>query len=291
MEIAYQSKVELGHFYEDIFEKEVYLRHGVKLNNGDCVFDVGANIGLFTLFASQKRKGVKVYSFEPAPPLFEILQVNALLYAPDAKLYNCGLSNETKEAAFTFYPRSSGMSSFYADEQEEKEALRAIMLNQLRQGMPGMEQVMKYSDEILEERFKSQTFACKLRRLSDVINENGIERINLLKIDVQKSEMDVILGIDAGDWRRIDQVVLEVHDLGGRLERITCLLKDQGFEVTMEQDHIYEGSVLYNLYAIRRPVPGIETADQRSCARKIHNRADKIELREEVMKGEEPEHG
>ncbi len=48
--IAYQSRGELAHFYEDIFEKHVYLRNGITLEQGDTVFDVGANIGLFTLF-------------------------------------------------------------------------------------------------------------------------------------------------------------------------------------------------------------------------------------------------
>jgi acyl carrier protein len=43
-------------------------------------------------------------------------------------------------------------------------------------------------------------------------------RIDLLKIDVEKAEADVLAGIDPATWEKIDQVVLEVHDLPGRLE-------------------------------------------------------------------------
>lgn len=251
MEIAYQSRVELAHFYEDIFEKQVYLRHGIALNEGDCVFDVGANIGLFTLFVSRNYRDVAVYSFEPAPPLYEILNANASWHAPTARLFNCGLSSEARDATFTFYPNSSGMSSFYGDEREEKEVLRSIMRNQLDKGVEGMEGVIKYADDILEERFKKQTFTCHLETLSSIIREQQVKRIDLLKIDVQKCELEVVQGIDESDWKKIRQIVIEVHDLDGRLEEMVAQLKGHDYQVTVEQDQMYKGSPMYNLYAIR----------------------------------------
>ena len=251
MEIAYQSRVELPHFYEDIFEKQVYLRHGITLREGDCVFDVGANIGLLTLFIAGNFRNIDIYAFEPAPPLFEILSANAAWHAPTARLFNCGLSSETRDATFTFYPNSSGMSSFYGDEQEEKEVLRAIMQNQLHKGMEGMESVIEYADDILAERLKSQTFTCHLETLSNIIRKHQVERIDLLKVDVQKCEEEVILGIAEGDWKKIRQIVIEVHDVDGRLERMIAQLKNQEYQVTVEQDQMYEGSLMYNLYAVR----------------------------------------
>ncbi|ASC71043.1 Polyketide synthase [Halomicronema hongdechloris C2206] len=251
LEIAYQTKTEADYFYQDIFENKVYLKHGIALNEGDCIFDVGANIGLFTLFAYQHCKNPIIYAFEPAPPLFEILSFNTALHEVNVKLFNVGLSNETKTATFTFYPQSSGMSSFYGDRGEEQEVLKAIMLNQLQTGMAGMEQVMQYSDELLEERFKSQSFTCQLKTLSDVISENNIENIDLLKIDVQKSELDVLQGIKDKDWKKIKQIVLEIHDTEGRLVQITNLLKTQKYNVVAEQEDLYENSNIYNVYAAR----------------------------------------
>lgn len=252
MEIAYQSRVEVDFFYKDIFEHEIYLQNGITLKDGYCIFDVGANIGFFTMYVHQKCRPAAVYSFEPAPPLFEILSRNASRYAEHAKLFNFGLSNATRSASFTFYPNSSGMSSFYGDEREEKEALRAIMVNQWRKGMEQMEQVLEHADDLLEERFRSEAFECQLKTLSDVVREHEVKRIDLLKIDVQKSELDVLLGIADGDWEKIQQIVLEVHDLEGRLEVVTQLLAQHDFKVTVVQDQMYEGSVLYNLFATRR---------------------------------------
>lgn len=251
-EIVYQSKAEARYFYHDIFEKRVYLRHGFTLGDGDCVFDVGGNIGLFTLFVHSLGHRVDSFTFEPAPRVFEILRVNASRYAPRARVFNYGISDRAAEAEFTFYPNSPGMSTFHPRLEDERETLLAIMENQLREGMDGMERVMRHADDLLEERFRAETFRCTLRPLSQVIYEHRVERIDLLKVDCQKSEMQVLDGIEPADWPRVRQVVLEVHDLDGALDRVTGLLDRHGFDVVAEQDDMYVGSHLYNLYA-RRP--------------------------------------
>ncbi|MEC4812232.1 MAG: FkbM family methyltransferase [Scytonema sp. PMC 1069.18] len=252
LEVVYQTKAEADYFYEDIFKNQVYLKHGITLRDRACIFDVGANIGMFTLFVNQKCQNPTIYAFEPVPTLFEILRLNTNLHEVNVKLFNVGISNETKTATFTFYPNSSGMSSFYGDKEEEKEVLQAIMTNQLQSGMTGMEQVMEYADELLEERLKAQTLTCQLRTLSEVIKENNVECIDLLKIDVQKSELDVLQGIKNHDWKKIQQIVIEVHNTEGRLEHITNLLRMQGYHVVAEQENLYEGSAIHNVYAVRK---------------------------------------
>ncbi|MDZ8257289.1 FkbM family methyltransferase [Nostoc sp. ChiQUE01b] len=101
-----------------------------------------------------------------------------------------------------FYPNSYGMSSFYANGEEEKSVLKAIVLNQLQNNLKSRENLIQYSGELLEERFKSQFFTCQLRTLSDVLGEQNVERIDLLKIDAYKSELDVIKGIKHEDWKK-----------------------------------------------------------------------------------------
>ena len=251
MVIRHLNKAETDHFYKDIFEDNVYYKHGIKINKGDIVFDVGANIGLFTLFAHDKCKDATIYSFEPAPPLFEILKENVSSFGVKSTLFNCGLSNKPGETSFVFYPRTAGMSSFYADKKEEMDVLTAIMKNQQRLGMEGMDQVLEYAGDLLVERFKEKEYVCQLRRLSDIIKEYKIDSISLLKIDVQKSELDVIEGINERDWNRIRQVVIEVHDIDGRVDHIRSLLDDKGYKVYVEQDELYKGSIIFNIYGIR----------------------------------------
>ena len=251
MEVSYQSKAEVDYFYQDIFEKRIYVKNGISIEPGDCVFDVGANIGLFTLFVHTYFEDVETFSFEPAPPLFEILKTNTSFQVAKANLFNCGLSDVEKTSEFTFYPNSSGMSSFYADVNEEKDALRSIMANQMEKGMAGMEQLMKYADDLLEERLTKETYECRLTTLSSVLRARNVKRIDLLKIDVQKSELDILQGIDEGDWERIRQIVIEVHDINDRLDRISALLGGHGFDLVIEQDDLYQGSIMYNVYAVK----------------------------------------
>jgi FkbM family methyltransferase len=255
MMVVPQSRVEADHFYDDIFHKRIYLRHGVTLEPGDCVFDVGGNIGTFALFAHASAPGGRIFTFEPAPPLYARLRANLALNGATARAFNHGIAADERTACFTFYPNSSGMSSFYADQAEEREVLRRMMERERSEGVEGMDALMEYTDELLDERFRAVEMECRLRPLSAVIREQGVRRIDFLKIDVQKAEMEVLRGIEDADWPRIRQIVIEVHDLDGRLAEVTRLLEGHGFSVAVEQDEAVEGSILYNLFAVSRTVP------------------------------------
>jgi len=251
LRVVCQTRFELKHFYDDIFEKQVYVQNGITLADGACVLDVGANIGLFAIFVQEKWPDSFVYAFEPAPPLFELLQKNVARYGSNVRCFNCGLSHRSGKISFTFYPNSSGMSSFYADREEEKEVLMAVLENEAQKGSPEVEDLMPHLDEYLAMRLETETFECHLATLSGVIREHGIEQIDLIKIDAQKSEWDILQGLEDGDWRKVRQFVLEVHDFEGRLARISELLKARGYDVSTQQDELYQGSKMHNLYALR----------------------------------------
>ncbi|WP_394836553.1 FkbM family methyltransferase [Pendulispora rubella] len=253
LHVTHQNEAETRHFYSDIFDHRTYAKNGVTIEPGACVFDVGSNIGLFTLFAHTETKGnIRIFAFDPAPPIFEILSRNVAEHGINATLVNCGISNRNAEAQFTFYPRSAGMSSFHPDVAEEKHVLRSIMRNQRQVGMADVvDQVADYTEELLDARFEAVPFTAKLRRLSDVIREYGVEKIDLLKVDVQKCELEVLEGIDDADWSKIRQVVLEAHDVDDRVHTIETLLRRHGFSVKTEHDEMYEGTNIHNIYGVR----------------------------------------
>ena len=281
LEVAYQGKAEMEQMYDDIFEKRVYARQGITLRDGDTVFDVGGNIGLFTVFVATQWPAARIWTFEPAPPLFQILSANAAPYGERVRLFNCGLSSHPGEAELTFYPHTSGMSSFYPNEQEEREALRTLVRNEMARGREGVEDLLKFEEELLAERLRHETLTCRLRTLSEVIREERVERIDLLKIDVEKSEMDVLAGLDEADWPRVRQAVLEVHDLGDRLKQVSELFRSHGFTVTLEQEDLYRGSDRWNLYALRTDL-GQRRPDRAAALDRIEDRARKLR---EAMKG------
>jgi len=251
LQVQQFNQAETEHFYHDIFDNRVYHRNGIELADDAIVFDVGANIGLFSLYASRAASRSLIFAFEPAPPVFELLRRNLSSIGDRATLFNVGVGAERGKLNLTFYPRSTGMSSFHADGAEEREVLSAIMQNQLEEGMRGMTEVMSAADEILELRFEARTFECDVFALSEVIRTHQVPRIDLLKIDVQKSEFEVLLGIDDAQWPLVRQVVIEVHDIDGRVAQVSEFLRARGFAVQVEQDDLYRGSNISNLYAIR----------------------------------------
>jgi len=242
------NEYETEQFHKDIFINESYLKNGVSIKDGDCIVDVGANIGLFSLYCLLNTKNSKIYAFEVAPKVFEVLKTNLSQFQDRATLFDYGLSDKEKNAEFNFYPNNTGMSSFYADIKEEKETLKSVILNKMQDNLLDMEQLL---DETLNQRLESEILSVKLRSLSEIITEHNINCIDLLKIDVQKSELDVLMGIKEQDWAKIRQVVLEVHDLEHRVEKVSNLLEKKNYKVTIEQEELYKGTINYNIYAIR----------------------------------------
>jgi FkbM family methyltransferase len=238
--------------YEEIFVDQVYLKHGITLQAGDCVFDVGANIGLFSLFAGTCFGEITVYAFEPVPPVFDTLKRNMDIHRLDAHVFRCGLAAESRQETFQFYRHDTLISSSRTSAREARENVKLFLLNQQASSGGGSAVDGEALEELLNVQLQSEPYICQLRRLSEIIEEQGIERIDLLKIDVENAEYDVLQGIAERDWAKIGQIVMEVHDIEDRLAQIRDLLQGHGFLVEHEQDKQLQGSRLYNLYA-RRP--------------------------------------
>ncbi len=252
MVVRHRNRLETDFLYQEIFEERLYLKHGVRINSGDCIFDVGAHIGLFSLFAGQQGEAIQIYAFEPIEQTFEMLKSNVSLYQTNVKIFNCGLAARAESAEFTYYPGAQLLSGRYPNSVEERATVRAFLSNDKQANQINVTGADQMLDELLTERLAGERVVCKLRTISDVMREQGVERIDLLKIDAQKSEWDILVGINEDDWPKIRQVTLEAHDSDGRIEQVTALLEKHGFEVSIEQESTLQGSRLYDIYAIRR---------------------------------------
>jgi hypothetical protein len=154
------------------------------------------------------------------------------------------------------------MSSFYplgTSEAELKQYKQSILHNlkdapefirPLRWLPPGVRSLVL--DRALRRSFQSEQVTCQLKTVSEIIQDYNIQQIDLLKLDVEQSELDVLLGIAAKDWPKIKQVVAEVYDVEGRLDTILNLLKSHGLtQITLEQEPFRKNTRIYNLYALR----------------------------------------
>jgi 31-O-methyltransferase len=227
----------------EIAGDRTYLQNGVQVGEGDVVLDVGANVGVAAAFFAAHCGAKLVHSFEPVHPVFEVLREN-LESLPACRVHNYGLSSAAGQATITYYPGAAAMSGLYADPSRDRELVRTVLLNR---GLSDEE-----AEERLAGRYEPQVLECELRTLSSFLRDEGMLHVDLLKIDVERAELDVLGGIDETDWPKIEQVVIEVHDDGGRRVSIAESLTSRGFRVAGEQEAAMRGTCVQMLYATRR---------------------------------------
>jgi amino acid adenylation domain-containing protein/FkbM family methyltransferase len=248
MVILHKNRIETEILYKEIFKEKVYLREGITLSDGDTVFDVGANIGLFSLYAGMHLR-VNLFVFEPVKTLYDTIQVNLAWYNVAAKTFNIGLFSEECELPFKYYVNNTAMSGIYGNDADERNTVETYAYNDLKNH--GLEAELEKLNHIVGGKLAFEMHVCRMRRLSDVMREMDVRKIDLLKIDVEKSEWNVLLGIDEEDWVKIRQVVVEVHDMDGALENVVKLLQTKGYYVGWNQDVDFSNTNIFMVYARR----------------------------------------
>ena len=153
--------------FDLIVLKEIYAIPECSVKEGDVVFDVGAHLGFFSYHA--KLKGArKIYAFEPNPYAVEILKKHALLWGmADLVIQNCALYSEKKEIEL-FIPRDplASISTILSDKR----------------------------GTVLESFEYSHKIKVKATTIDDFVKENGIERVDFIKIDAEGAEREIIRG-------------------------------------------------------------------------------------------------
>ncbi|MEU5940236.1 amino acid adenylation domain-containing protein [Micromonospora sp. NPDC047548] len=249
---------ETRYLYDEIFVQQVYLRDGIVLRPGATVLDVGANIGMFSLFVHTVCPDATIHAFEPVPSVADVLRRNVAEFGVPATVHGFGLSRTAGEVSFTYYPGYSMMSGHaaYADPDAEVAVIKRYLANERDAGADERDVLLDRVDELLAERFAGREFTVPVRPLSAVLDELPPERIDLLKIDVQRAEADVIAGLEERHWPLVAQVAMEVHDAAGtdtegRLDELIAFFTDRGFDVVTRQDDLLVGTDRHTLHAVR----------------------------------------
>ena len=292
MRVEQQSREETEALYEEIFAKRMYERCGVRVPVGETVvMDVGANIGLFTLYVRERNPRARVIAIEPIGEVCEKLRRNVRGAGELVKVRQAGVGREEGREEFVYYERMSVMSGMrrYANESEEKEVVKRVLRNELEGGSREAEELLEHAEELLERRLESRVEECRVESLSAVMREEEVRRVGLLKVDVQGAELEVLRGIEEGDWEKIDQVVMEVHDRAvgeeGRVEEVRRMLERRGYRVEVEQGERMKGTGRYNVYGVREGVNyeiEEEEEERREEAEDVSEEELKRHLRERV---------
>ena len=180
---------------------------------GDTVLDVGANIGLFSLYVSSVSPGIRVFAFEPHPETFNSLRRNLAENQLEGTVtaHQVAVSRGRGEVQF------SGVRGLHSGHESATaaglgEAVECVGLSEaldLAQGRP----------------------------------------IDLLKVDTEGAEAEIITYAPVAVWSRIARVVVEYHDLGKR-DQVVESLEGSGYRCRIKPSPGYE-HFLGLIYATR----------------------------------------
>lgn len=175
---------------------EEYKKSGFQINQNDIVLDIGAHIGLFTLYASQFCTKGLIYSFEPMKDNYELLLENIKSNnLEQVKIFNLAVSNSDDPIKLFINNDESGHSMFSQSSQN-------LMVDSIS--------------------------------LKKIFDDNKIEHCNFLKLDCEGAEYEIIKNLPLSYFEKIDKIIIEYHMADSNpqlLIELKKILVDQNFKI------------------------------------------------------------
>jgi FkbM family methyltransferase len=190
----------------EIFGSRVYDRGGFyRPKTGDTNFDFGANIGMFAIYLQWIARGVTVHCFEPGIDTFQQLQRNIEInrLGDSVHAYNCAIADREGTALL-----GGGQS-----------LVRALVTGD------------EAASRCAGEPVRTIDMNCALEMA-------GVSQVDLLKIDVEGSEVEIVKGADPVALQKVRRVAAEIHDnvRPGAHDSVVRGLTRAGFRIVREFD-------------------------------------------------------
>ena len=202
--LTYFNKAELNILLDEIFNKKIY---DIDLETTTpIIFDVGAHIGLATIFFNQKYPLARITAFEPNPNTFPLLEENTYFNnIHNVTLHNVALGKKSSQR--TLFIDSSNNGGF---------STASFMKN----AWNGTQESLGI--EVITEP------------LSKYINST----IDLVKMDVEGTEQEIIEELEeSGKIRNIKNIIIEFHPTEKQdIEKIKNILKKNGFTIEIREN-------------------------------------------------------
>jgi FkbM family methyltransferase len=180
-DIYYRSNTsDMTLIYEILLKSEYKSEYYIpKQVNPKIILDIGANIGITSIYLANRFPKAKIYSFEPFPDNYEILKKNAQTYN-NIEVFNFGLGS--KEGDFDIYL------------SEDSENFGGVSFYPEAGGVTN-----------------TATFKCKIKNINNILKEIDITSIDLIKIDTEGAEFDILTSLDSEILSNVSWITGELH--------------------------------------------------------------------------------
>ena len=175
-------------------------------NNKKIFWDIGANIGLYSIYAALKHSNIEVISFEPSTSNLRVLSRNIALNKLSDKIsiYQPALSNE--ENSFMMF--------------QESQFIEGWSMNQFSNDI-------KFNEGIN----KQQNYKIYGTNIDSLIRNNILKVPNYIKIDVDGIEHLILQGsVNTLTNKNIKSILVEIDEsYNDQLQSILDLMKKNNF--------------------------------------------------------------
>lgn len=192
------------------------------MKKGDIFFDVGANIGSYSIYAGVK--GLKVYSFEPEAENYSVLIKNLNLNGIEPNAYCIALSDEEKAG------------TLYASNAEAGGACHSF------------NEAVGHDLKLRKTPFTQGCFGIPL----DVLVAGGLPSPQHIKVDVDGFEYKVIRGAEKTLRNGVESILIEINPELVQHREMIEFLQEIGFsynkaqvERAMRKDGTFKGVAEY----------------------------------------------
>jgi 31-O-methyltransferase len=235
--IACDAAFETEIVWEQLRTSGLYAEAVAGLRAGDVIVDVGAHIGLAAILFTDLVPGLEILGFEPAPRSYACLELNQARHLPATTISRLAIGTRTGSAELTYYPGHTTLATLFVDDADDVRNMESVMNH--RDVPPDMRAAFWPTF-----RADPETVTVEVTTLEQQLTERRLDEVALLKVDVERAELDVLNSVGAHRWPAIRRVVVEVHDLDGQLGRVTSLLEGHGYAVRVAtEDDFAEGSI------------------------------------------------
>lgn len=164
------------HVLAEVFLENAYSGPRFEINENDIVIDIGAHIGVFTIYASQFCEKGKILCYEPLTENFQILIENI----KSNKIKNI----KAKNTAVTDKPKRA---KFYSSNTD-------------------------FAAGSLLKKSKNY-FEVNTTSIPEIFNENSLKCCNILKLDCEGAEYEILLNLKKEFFQKIEKICMEYHNL------------------------------------------------------------------------------
>ncbi len=217
-----EAEVGLRFLVREIFFTRVYNPSYLPIEDNDIVVDIGANDGVFTLFAASVTRNA-VHAFEPSPRNVEVLRRNiAANGLQHATAHGYAVSDKIGSAKL-FLNAEDGQQNLLSDQilPEKIEQYKTNTdLNYLITGPDVAESYIEVPTTTLQE----------------IMDSNNFEQIDFLKLDCEGAESLILQSTPTAYLQRVRKISMEFHDHLSELNHndLQHILEGAGFHTRLK---------------------------------------------------------